>query len=281
MTYRLEGHVALVTGSTSGIGAATAEAFARAGATVVVTGRRADEGLRVASQIGPGATFIRADITDDAEAIRLVSDTVERFGRIDCLVNNAGSPGHAVSITDLDLDHFDDAMAVHVRAPLLLIQQVAPHMMSRRSGSIVNVASVSGLRSGFSGHDYSIAKAALIHLTRCAAVELAQSEIRVNTISPGPVATGIFAKAAGADTGSADAGSLLARLLPTWQPDPHIGRPVDIAEVAVFLATDGARLINGQNIAVDGALSAGRPWSTVVRERETIARILRDETQGT
>ncbi|WP_432143781.1 SDR family NAD(P)-dependent oxidoreductase [Streptomyces sp. bgisy084] len=265
----LDGRVAIVTGSTSGIGAAIAEGFAREGARVVVTGRRIAEGEAVAGRLGPDTRFVPADLLDDGAAAELVARTAEWFGRIDILVNNAGTPGKAVSVAELDLADFDRAVAVHVRAPLLLIQQVARHMMPRRSGSVLNVASVSGQRAGFSGPDYSIAKAAMVHLTRCAAVDLGQSGIRVNTISPGPVATGIHAKAAGVAGAAADElpdVPLFARFLPQFQPDPHIGRPADIAATAVFLASDGARFVNGQNIVVDGALTAGRPWSVAEAE---------------
>lgn len=200
----------------------------REGARVVVTGRRVAEGEAVARRLGPDARFVAADLLDDVASRDVVARTVEWFGRIDILVNNAGTPGQAVSVTDLDLADFDRALAVHVRAPLALIQHAARHMLPRRSGSIINVASVSGLRAGFSGPDYSIAKAAMVHLTRCAAVDLGQSGIRVNTISPGPVATGIHAKAVGAAGAAADEvpdEPLFAQFLPQFQPDPHIGRP--------------------------------------------------------
>ncbi|MDJ1135795.1 SDR family NAD(P)-dependent oxidoreductase [Streptomyces iconiensis] len=277
----LQGKTAIVTGSTSGIGAAIAAAFAREGARVVVTGRRTAEGQAVAARIGPRATFVRADLTDDGELRELVAGAAGRFGRIDCLVNNAGTPGHAVSITDLPVADFDHAHAVHVRAPLLLLQEVSRHMVPHRSGSIINVASVSGLRAGFSGHDYSVAKAGLLHLTRCAAVELGESGIRVNTVSPGPVATGIHRKATGhgtpvAEDGADEAEPLFARFLPRWQPCPEVGRAEDVAEAAVFLAGDGARFVNGQNLTVDGALTAGRPWSTVLDERRAMQEAARD-----
>ncbi|GAA3438497.1 hypothetical protein GCM10018954_081130 [Kutzneria kofuensis] len=176
-----------------------------------------------------------------------------------------------MAIADLDLADFDRALAVHVRAPLALIQQAARHMVPRRSGTVINVASVSGRRAGFSGPDYSVAKAALQHLTRCAAVDLGQHGIRVNTISPGPIATGIHAKAAGAGD-AADQAALFEAFLPQYQPEPRVGRPEDVAEVAVFLAGDAARHVNGQDIAVDGGLSAGRPWSVAAAERAAMAQ---------
>ncbi len=275
----LDGQVAIVTGATSGIGAAIAAEFARQGARVVMTGRRVKDGAAVAERIGTNAVFLPADLTDHAAPARLVDTALDRFGRLDCLVNNAGIPGHPVPIAELDLAAFDQAIAVHVRAPLALIQQAARHMVPQRSGTVLNVASVSGLRAGFSGPDYSIAKAAMQHLTRCAAVDLGQSGIRVNTISPGPIATGIQAKAVGADAAAADHAAddgvpVFARFLPQFQPDPRIGRPQDIADVAVFLASDAARHVNGQDLTVDGALTAGRPWSTAAAEHAAIAQAI-------
>src|SRR5262249_10626147 len=131
------------------------------------------------------------------------------------------------------------------------------------TGSIITVASINGTRAGLGGLYYSVAKAASIHLTRCAAVELGEKGIRINTISPGPIATGIFGKDAGLEHNEADnsayAETAIAAILPRLQPLPYVGRAADIAQAALFLASDAARLISGHNLVVDGGISAGWP----------------------
>jgi len=189
-------------------------------------------------------------------------------------VNNAGLPGQRNGIADFDLDRFDRLMAVNLRGPLLAIKCAAPSMIARQHGCVINIASVSGLRGGYSGHDYSVAKAGLLHLTRSVAVELGQHNIRVNSISPGPIATGIFARATGGGDRERSAEpehAPFAQFLPAHQPMPRVGVTRDVAKVAVFLASDAAGFVNGQDIAVDGGMSAGRPWSVFVAERETMA----------
>jgi NAD(P)-dependent dehydrogenase (short-subunit alcohol dehydrogenase family) len=140
-------------------------------------------------------------------------------------------------------------------------------MVEQASGNIINTASVNGVRAGLAGIDYCVAKAAVIHLTRCAAVELGEKGIRVNCISPGPVATGIFAKggviqADDADLSIGAAEAAFAEILPRWQPLPNFGSVDDIAQAALFLASDAARLINGHNLIIDGGITAGWPAAT-------------------
>lgn len=137
-------------------------------------------------------------------------------------------------------------------------------MTAQRAGSIITVASINGLRAGLGGLYYSVAKAAAIHLTRCAAVELGEHGIRVHTISPGPIATGIFGKGAGLDPGEADertdlAEAAIAAVLPRWQPLPNVETADDIAQAALFLASDAARLVSGHNLVVDGGITVGWP----------------------
>lgn len=171
----LAGTVAVITGGTSGIGARTAQSFVAEGARV----------------------FVETDVANEAQIKMLMAQAVERFGRIDCLLNCAGGPGKVSQIAELDVEHFDTVFAVHVRGTVLALKYVAPIMTKQGSGSIINVASLAGHRAGFSALDYSAAKAAVLHLARCAAVELGQKGIRVNSISPGPVLTGIFGKGGG------------------------------------------------------------------------------------
>jgi NAD(P)-dependent dehydrogenase (short-subunit alcohol dehydrogenase family) len=275
----LEGKVAIVTGGTSGIGACVAKLFVLEGAKVVLAARRRAEGEASATRLGHGASFIRTDVAEEADVKAMVEHTLDRFGRLDCLVNNAGTPGRMVGIAETEIAHFDAIMAVHVRGSMLGMKHATPAMLREGGGSIINVASVSGHRAGFSAHSYSAAKAALIHLTRSVAAELGERAIRVNSISPGPIVTGIFGKAAGLSDSAADRSadavrSVFAKFQPNYQPVPRAGLPEDVAAAALFLASDGARFINGQDIAVDGGIMAGRPFSRGLADRRALAQAL-------
>jgi NAD(P)-dependent dehydrogenase (short-subunit alcohol dehydrogenase family) len=281
----LEGKVAIVTGGTSGIGARSVELFVEEGAKVVVAGRRREDGKALAWRLGAAASFIETDVRQEPQLLAMIDHAVAKFGRLDCLVNNAGNPGKMSHVADVDLDHFDDIIAVHLRAPLIAMKYAAAVMLRQSSGSIINMASVSGLRAGFSALTYSTAKAALIHLTRCAAVDLGESGIRVNAISPGPVSTGIFGKAAGLGDGDADrraeaARAALGAVLPSVQPLPGMGSADDIARAAIYLASDASRLMNGHNLILDGGITAGRPASVMLAERANFARELAAPVSG-
>jgi len=266
----LDGKVAVITGATSGIGECTARLFVEEGARVIIAGRRQDKGEELARALGKKASFIRTDVAIEADVERMIAHAVEKFGRLDCLFNNAGIPTQCSSIEGIDLARFDTALAVHLRGVVAGIKYAIPVMSGQRSGSIINTSSVNGSRAGLGGIDYSVAKAGVEHLTRCAAVQLGEKGIRVNTISPGPIATGIFGKGAGLEPESADrdldapkAG--IAAVVPRWQPLQRIGMAEDIAQAALFLASDASRLINGHNLIVDGGISVGWP-AAVVRD---------------
>src|SRR5579862_1769643 len=248
----LDGKVVVIGGGTSGIGARTAEICVSEGARVVVAGRRTAEGERLTSALGAAATFIRTDVSVETEVAAMIQHAMGRFGRIDCLFNNAGIPSDGASIEEINIAKFEAAMAIHVRGALLGMKHVAPIMKRAGSGSIVNMASINGLQAGLATLTYSTAKAAVIHLTRCVAVELGERGIRANCVSPGPVATGIFGKSLGIDPSEADRKldpviTAFADLLPGVQPIPRMGTPDDIARTVVFLASDASEMINGRN----------------------------------
>ena len=273
----LEGKVAVITGGTSGIGAHSVGIFVAEGAKVVIAGRRQDRGERLAQSLGAAASFIRTDVTVEADVKAMIEHAVDRFGRLDCLVNNAGTPSQFDAIADVDLARFDAVIAVHLRAVLAGMKYAARVMASQRTGSIINVASVNGTRAGLGGHYYSAAKAASIHLTRCAAVELGEKGIRVNSISPGMIATGAFGKAVGMQPDEADenpeyAEAAIGSVIPRWQPLPYVGRADDIAQAALFLASDASRFVTGHNLVVDGGITAGWPIAAVRPDRELFFR---------
>ena len=269
----LAGKVAVITGGTSGIGARTAEIFISEGAKVVIAGRRQERGERLARALGDDASFVRTDVTVEAEVERMIAHAVDRFGRLDCLINSAGRSSQYAAFTEVDLTQFDAVMAVHLRAVLAGIKYAARVMAAQGSGSIINVTSVNGTRAGLGGHYYSAAKAGSIHLTRCAAVELGEKGIRVNSLSPGMTATGAFGKYLGLTPDEADehpeyAEAAIRAVLPHYQPLQRVIRTDDIARAALFLASDAARMITGQDLVVDGGISSGWPVAAVRQDRE-------------
>jgi len=260
---RLDGKIAVITGATSGIGLRTAEIFVAEGARIVIAGRRAPEGEALAKKLGPACLFRRTDVTVEDDVRALIGEAVEKFGRIDCLFNNAGGPAQTGGIEGLDAARFDAAMATLVRSVMLGMKHAAPHMRRQGSGSIINNGSIAGRLAGFSSSIvYSAAKAAVIHLTKCAAMELGEAGIRVNSISPGAIATGIFGKALGLPVEAAEKTSdVMREVYRTAQPIQRAGLPEDIAHAAVFLASDDSTFINGHDLVVDGAITGGRNWT--------------------
>ncbi|MCO5131676.1 MAG: glucose 1-dehydrogenase [Xanthobacteraceae bacterium] len=260
---RLDGKVAVITGATSGIGWRTAEIFVAEGATVVAAGRRAAEGEALAGKLGANCVFKQTDVTDEAQMQALIATAVDRFGRLDCLFNNAGGPAQTGGIEGLDVARFDAAMATLVRSVMLGMKHAAPHMRRQGSGSIINNGSIAGHLAGYSSSlVYGAAKAAVIHFTKCVAMELGEAGIRVNSISPGAIATGIFAKALGLEGEAADRkAKMMAEVFKSAQPIPRGGLPEDIARAAVFLASDESTFVNGSDLVVDGGVIGGRNWS--------------------
>jgi NAD(P)-dependent dehydrogenase (short-subunit alcohol dehydrogenase family) len=272
----LDGKIAVVTGGTSGIGEGIAKAFVLEGAKVVITGRREEEGRALEKQIG--VRFVRADVAIEADVRAMVDKTVEWFGRVDCLVNNAGIPSPMTSITEIDIATIDQILAVNVRGVVLGIKHAAPVMISQRSGSVINIGSVAGIRGGISAHIYSASKGAVQALTRSAAAELGEKGIRVNCISPGAIVTGIFGKNAGLEGSKADrVTGVVKERFATIQPIPRAGLPDDIAQAAVFLASDGSGFVNGQDIVIDGGMtSVTRGWSVTVAGRAETGRLIKE-----
>ena len=260
----LTGKICIVTGATSGIGRRTAEIFVAKGAKVVACGRREDLGHALEEQLGSDhCRFVVADVTREDDVARVVATCMATWGRVDALFNNAGGPAPLGGIEGIPVDGFDAAFATNVRSVMLGMKHVAPVMIAQQFGSIINNGSVAGLRTGLSSSIvYSAAKAAVIHLTKCVAMQLGEQNVRVNSISPGGIATGIFGKALGVPADRADAtDEAVKKGLAAMQPIPRAGLPEDIANAAVFLASDASTFINGHDLVVDGAVIGGRFWS--------------------
>ena len=261
---QLKGKIAIITGATSGIGRRTAELFVEHGAHVIVSGRRASLGKALAQELGSDkCTFVEADMTLEADVKRMIATCMDKYGRLDCLFNNAGGPAPVGGIETIPVEGFDAAMATLLRSVMLGMKHAAPIMMAQKSGSIINNGSVAGLRTGLSSSIiYSAAKAAVIHLTKVVAMQLGEQNVRVNSISPGGIATGIFAKALGVPMERADqAAETMKAGLATMQPIPRAGLTDDIAHAAVFLASDASSFINAHDLVVDGGVVGGRQWT--------------------
>src|SRR5262245_5348227 len=211
---RLDRKVTIITGATSGMGRRTAERFVEEGARIVVCGRRAELGKSLEDALGTDwCHFIKADVTRESDVKGVIDACVSKWGRVDCLFNNAGAPIADNGIETISVEDFDWVINSVLRSAMLGMKHVAPIMMAQKSGSIINNGSIAGRQAGYSSSlAYGAAKAGVIHLTRCVAMQLGEHNVRVNSISPGAIPTGIFAKAfgVGADKADAAAGAVVA-----------------------------------------------------------------------
>lgn len=249
MISQLYGKVALVTGASSGIGRATAIAFARAGAKVVAASRRSIEGeetVRHILEVGGEAIFVSTDISNATEVETLVNKTVDIYGRLDCACNNAGIGGVSSLITDMSEEDWDCLVNVNLKGTWLCLKYELKAMLKQGCGAIVNVASIGGV-VGVAGYaTYSATKGGVIALTRAAAIEYAKSGIRINVASPGATETDMLVNL------PAD---LLAQL-PAAHPIGRIGKPEEVAKAVVWLCSDAASFITGHNMMIDGGYTA-------------------------
>jgi NAD(P)-dependent dehydrogenase (short-subunit alcohol dehydrogenase family) len=239
--------VVLITGALTGIGRATALAFAREGARLVVSGRREEEGRKLAAELeklGAEAEFVRSDVRHEAEIRSLVDKTVARFGRLDVAVNNAGTEGTPGPLTEQTVETYAATFDTNVLGTLLSMKHELRVMVPQGHGSIVNVSSTYG-RSGAAGASvYVASKHAVEGLTKAAALEVAESGVRVNVVAPGPIETGMLNRF----TGTAEKKAALVGGVPV----KRVGKPEEIAQAILFVASDKASFMTGASIAVDG-----------------------------
>jgi NAD(P)-dependent dehydrogenase (short-subunit alcohol dehydrogenase family) len=271
---KLDGKVAVITGGASGIGEASVRLFVAEGARVVFGDIQDEKGERLAAELGETSLYAHCDVTQEADVKGLIDLAVEKFGRLDCLYNNAGFPGVGGPIETIPVEGFDQTIAVLLRSVFLGMKHAAPVMKAQGSGSIISTASVAGLRTGMAGHIYSTAKAGVIHLTHSVAMELGESGVRVNCICPGGIATPIFGKAAGLPVEIADQTvEFMKQVLAGSQPIKRAGLPEDVARAALWLASDDSGFVNGHELVVDGGMIGGRLWSEVQQTSENMAKL--------
>jgi NAD(P)-dependent dehydrogenase (short-subunit alcohol dehydrogenase family) len=244
--------VVLITGGLTGIGRAAAVAFAKKGANVVVAGRRDEAGKALAEELrgfGSEAEFINADVRKEDDVRALVDRTIERFGRLDVAVNNAGTEGRPGPITDQTAESYAATFDTNVLGTLLSVKHELRVMQAQGSGSIINISSTYGHEGGAGASVYVASKHAVEGMTKSAALEAASSGVRVNAVAPGPIETGMLDRF----TGTSERKAALLQTVPLGR----VGDPADIARAAVFLASEDASFITGQVLTVDGGKTAG------------------------
>jgi NAD(P)-dependent dehydrogenase (short-subunit alcohol dehydrogenase family) len=256
MAGRLDNKVAVITGGTSGIGEATVELFIEQGAKVVFCGRSEEKGKALAERVGNNAVFVVADVMSESDIKRTIDTAIDTFGGLDILFNNAGGPTQG-DVTDVDEDKIHYAMQLLFSSAVLGMKHAVPHLEARGGGAIINNSSVAGIRDNQGNLLYSAAKAALTHYSRLAGVHLGPKGIRVNTLSPGAIATPIFWG------GSARANTLtdeqndtkmqkLEDNLAKANPLKVSGHARDIAEGALYLGSDEGLFVNSLDLVIDG-----------------------------
>src|ERR1700719_1029950 len=247
----MKNSVVLITGALTGIGRATAIIFAREGAQIVVSGRRDKQGQELVAELqglGAEAIFVRTDVRKDEDVRDLVDQTVKRFGRLDVAVNNAGTEGTPGPVTEQTAESFAATFDTNVLGTLLSMKHELRAMLPQRHGSIINVSSTFGHFGGAGASLYAASKHAVEGLTQSAALEAAEFGVRVNVVAPGPIDTGMLTRFTGTDERKDG--------LVSTVPLGRAGRPEEIAELIVFVASDKASFSTGATFAADGGKTA-------------------------
>jgi NAD(P)-dependent dehydrogenase (short-subunit alcohol dehydrogenase family) len=251
---RLEGKVAVITGAASGMGRTTAARFAGEGASVLIAdlnGSGGESAVRECKENGGNAVFQLTDVTSEAAIEAAIARAVEEYGKLDIIFNNAGLIGAMGTVEEVSTENWDRTLAILLRSVFFGIKHSIPEMRKAGGGSIISTASVAGLRAGAGPLPYSVAKAGVIHLTKCAAIELGAEHIRVNCICPGGINTPLVHKLIRGDE------QVTRQVFDNIQPIPRAGSGEDIAGMALYLASDDSQWVTGTAMVVDGGLMAG------------------------
>lgn len=265
---RLKGKIAVITGGCAGIGLATVERFVEEGARVMVGDIDDAAGAKLAARYAGEVAYAHCDVTDEAQIEALMAAAVERFGGLDILFNNAGAGGSPHRLEEMTGEAWDRSQSLLLRSVALGMRYALPHMKARGGGAIVNTASIAGMQAGAGPIAYSVAKAGVIHLTRVAAAEVARDGVRVNAICPGLILTNIFTPAETVPAGLATViKQNMAQTAPDAQPIAKPGLPADIANAALFFASDESAFVTGVHMLVDGGMFVGprQSWDPEMR----------------
>lgn len=254
----LEGKVAVITGGASGIGEASVRLFINEGARVVIADMQQERGQALAAELGDSAVFVSCEVRQEDQVKGAIDAAVNTWGRLDCVFNNAGFGGALGRLEEIPADEFDMTFDVLVKGVFLGMKHAIPVLQKQGGGSIINTGSIAGVTAGRGPLVYSAAKAAVIHMSKTAAMPLGEDSIRVNCICPGYIATPLSANTVGRPD------SLIEERLDGYvdrQPIPRAGMPDDIAQMAMFLASDRSSFVTGQAIVVDGGGASGVMWA--------------------
>ena len=258
MAQRLAGKVAVITGAASGIGLATLELFVAEGAHVLAADQNAEAGQALVERFPDRVQFALCDVTQPAQIKAAIEQAVVAFGGLDILFSNAGAGGSPAGVETFDEAGWDHTQALLLRSVAAGAAYAVPHMRRRGGGAIINTSSISALQAGYAPLAYSVAKAGVLHYTRVAAAELSAQRIRINAIVPGFIATRIFGAGMGLDHQQAgELAQQIASRSGSANPIGRSGLPQDIAEAALFLASDAAGFITGTHLTVDGGITIG------------------------
>ncbi len=253
----LTGKVAIVTGGCSGIGRGTVNVLRRAGARVACVDVQDEKGEALSAELGDGGMYVHADVTSEPEVAAAFGRIADRLGGIDVLFNNAGA-AEPLGSDPFDLGLFERVQKLLVHSVVLGTKYAVASMAARGGGSIINTASVAGLQAGYGPFAYSVAKGAVVHLSRVSAAALAKDNIRVNAICPGLIPTSIFGRALGESIADADRRARdISERAHGFQPIRIAGSPEDIGNAVAYFASDLSRFVTGQFLAVDGGLTVG------------------------
>jgi len=262
MTGRLDGKVAMITGACSGIGLGTLELFVAEGANVVAADIQDEKGAALELRFPGRVRYAHCDVSQEDQIAAAIGEAQAAFGGLDILFNNAGFADRMGYVASIDAATWDEVFAVLVRGPMLGMKHAVPLMQARGGGSIINTASLAALEAGWGPLAYSTAKAAVLHMGKITAAQVARNRIRVNTICPGIIATSIMGASMGLPRDEADKlAAHTAAVSPTLQPIGKAGLPEDIAQAALYLASDASAFVTGIHIVVDGGASVGQPHS--------------------
>ena len=253
----LDGKVAVITGGASGIGEASVRLFVEEGARVVIADMQRERGESLAAELGDATRFVQVEVRQEDQVKGAIDKATNEWGRLDCVFNNAGFGGVLGPIEDIPVEEFDMSFDVLVKGVFLGMKHAIPVMRKQGAGSIINTGSIAAITAGRGPMVYAACKAAVVHLSKVTAMSVADDSIRVNAICPGYIATPLSTNTVGRPD------SLIEGRIEGMehqQPIPRVGRPDDIAEMALYLASDRSSFITGQALVVDGGATTGIFW---------------------